>query len=136
MYQELIKKSGLKVTKHKTAMLQLFNSYRHLDANKIYTIFISRNINMSLATIYRILSEFEAKNILIKNNFNDEQSTYELTHPNEHHDHLICIKCNKVIEFYNCDIEKTQEEVARANNFRIINHQLNLFGICEKCDDK
>lgn len=134
MDQNLIKNSGLKVTKHKIAVLQLFDIHRHLDANKIYTVLISRGINISLATIYRILSEFEANSILVKHNFNDEQSTYELIHPNEHHDHLICIKCHKVVEFFNCEIEKTQEEIAKANKFRILNHQLNLFGLCEDCD--
>ena len=80
-----------------------------------------------------MLSSFELNNIIAKNNFKGDQSTYELVNPEEHHDHLICTKCNKVIEFFNCKIEKIQEKIAEEHNFRIVTHHLNLYGFCSEC---
>lgn len=125
---------GVKVTKHKLVILQLFDLYKHLDASQIHTLLTSQGTNISLATIYRVLSVFEANHIIAKHNFKEDQSTYELVRPDEHHDHLICIKCNKVIEFFDCKIEKIQEKIAKDNKFKIVNHHLNLYGICEDCE--
>ncbi|MDQ5922009.1 MAG: Fur family transcriptional regulator, ferric uptake regulator [Pseudomonadota bacterium] len=133
MNLQTIKNLGIKLTKHKIVILQLFDSYRHLDANQIHALLIGQGTNISLATIYRVLSNFEAKNIIIRHSFKEDQSTYELVRPNEHHDHLICIKCNLVIEFFDSKIEQLQEQIATKNKFKIVNHHLNLFGICEKC---
>ncbi len=129
-----LKKFGIKITKHKIAILQLFDLYKHLDASKILSLLTNQGTDISLATIYRILAVFEANNILEKHNFNDDQAIYELIKPNEHHDHLICVKCNTVIEFVDCKIERLQEKIAKENNFKIVNHHLNLYGICENCD--
>lgn len=130
-----LKNKGVKVTKHKIVILQLFDLYRHLDASHIHSLLKSQGTNISLATIYRVLSVFESNNIIVKHNFNEDQSIYELVRPNEHHDHLICIKCNKVIEFLDCKIERIQEKIARDNKFRIVNHHLNLYGVCEECEN-
>lgn len=129
----LIKSLGIKITKHKLAILKLFDIYKHLEANKIHSLLNKKNVKISLATIYRILASFEAKNIVIKHNFNDCQAIYELLNPGEHHDHLICIKCHKVIEFFDDDIEKIQNLIAKKNQFIIVNHCLNLYGVCSDC---
>ena len=134
MDQQIIKNTGFKVTKHKLVILELFDMYKHLDASQIYSLLTNQGINISLATIYRVLAAFEANKIIVKHNFNEDQSIYELATPDEHHDHLICLKCHKVIEFYDCDIEKIQEEIALKNKFKIVNHHLNLYGICEDCE--
>ncbi|MBP9742649.1 MAG: transcriptional repressor [Burkholderiales bacterium] len=126
--------AGIKLTKHKMVILKLFDVYKHLDANQIHALLINQGTNISLATIYRVLSSFEAHNIIMRHNFKEDQSTYELVNPHEHHDHLICIKCHQVVEFLDCKIEQLQEQIAKQNKFRIVNHHLNLFGICEKCD--
>src|SRR3990167_4950748 len=136
MDQQRIKNIGVKITKHKLVILELFDLYKHLDAGKIYALLTNQGVNISLATIYRILSSFEANNIVVKHNFNEDQSIYELAKPNEHHDHLICIKCHKVIEFFDCHIEQIQEQIAKENKFKIVNHHLNLYGICEDCDSE
>ncbi|MFN7093823.1 MAG: Fur family transcriptional regulator [Burkholderiales bacterium] len=125
---------GLKLTKHKLAILQLFNVYKHLDASKIHMLLNSSGTNISLATIYRVLSAFEGKGIIVKHNFNEDQSIYELANPDEHHDHLICTKCHKVIEFFDCQIEQIQKQIALSHKFTILNHHLNLYGICADCD--
>ena len=134
MNLQSLKNTGIKVTKHKTEVLQLFDLYKHLDASRIHLLLNDQDANISLATIYRVLSEFEANNIIVKHKFNEDQSIYELVKPNEHHDHLICIKCNKVIEFLDCKIERIQEKIAKKNKFKIVNHHLNLYGICEDCN--
>lgn len=127
-----IKNKGIKITKHKLSVLELFNSYKHLDATQIYEILHQKNINISIATIYRILSIFEQNHILEKHNFNDDQFIYELI-DEKHHDHLICVKCRKVIEFTNDEIEELQEQIARHNKFEILDHSLNIYGICHDC---
>ena len=128
-----VREKGIKLTKHKLTILELFNLYKHLDASQIYTILINQGVNISLATIYRILINFEHNEIIEKHNFNNDQATYELINPNEHHDHLICIKCHKVIEFINDKIEELQNEIAHTNKFKIMSHSLNLYGICADC---
>jgi Fur family ferric uptake transcriptional regulator len=130
-----LKNMGVKITKHKIVILQLFDLYKHLDASQIHSLLRAQGTDISLATIYRILSVFESNNILEKHNFNEDQAIYELVRPNEHHDHLVCVKCNKVIEFFDCKIERIQERIAKENKFRIVNHHLNLYGICEDCED-
>lgn len=130
---ELIANKGIKLTKHKLAIFELFSKQKHLDANEINIMLREQGNSVSLATIYRVLSSFEAHNIIVRHTFNDELAVYELANPNEHHDHLICVKCNKVIEFFNCQIEQIQEQIAKTNDFTIVNHHLNLYGICSKC---
>ena len=131
---QILKNLGIKITKHKIVVLQLFDLYKHLDANKVHSLLQSQGTDISLATIYRILSTLEANNILEKHNFNEGRDIYELIKPNEHHDHLVCIKCNRVIEFLDCEIELLQEKIAQENKFKILNHHLNLYGLCEDCN--
>lgn len=129
----LDKLDGVKLTKHKRSILELFELYKHLDANNISQLLRDDNNAVSLATIYRVLSDLEKHGVILRHNFNDNQAVYELLDPSHHHDHLICTKCNKVVEFYNCQIEKIQEQIAHDNKFEILNHHLNLYGICGEC---
>ena len=122
-----------KTTKHKIAILQLFELHKHLDANQIYTILNSTNEKVSLATIYRVLSAFEIEGLLVKNNFTEEHAVYEFANPAEHHDHLICTECNKVFEFFNDKLEKLQDKIALDYGFKIVSHRLNIYGICKDC---
>jgi Fur family ferric uptake transcriptional regulator len=133
MNLEDIKNKGIKLTKHKIAIWNLFHQYKHLDANQIYELLNKQNIHIGIATIYRILINFEKHSIVDKHFFNNEQYTYELKINNNHHDHLICIKCHHVIEFCNNEIESLQQEIANKNNFIIINHSLNIYGVCKIC---
>lgn len=128
-----LKDAGIKITQHKLAILALFSEHKHLDAFKILTIFQSENIDISLATIYRILASFEEHNIITKHNFGNEHANYELAVANEHHDHLICMGCGKVIEFVNQEIEELQLQIAKQNQFEVHNHTLNIYGFCVEC---
>lgn len=133
MNLEILYNKGIKLTKHKLAILELFETHKHLDAYQINDLLKEKGNNVSPATIYRVLASFEENGVIVRNNFKDDYAVYELADPNHHHDHLICTKCNKFIEFYNCQIETLQEEIAKKNKFKILNHHLNLYGICFDC---
>lgn len=128
-----LKQAGIKITQHKLAVLELFAEHKHLDALEISRIFHKKNVDISLATIYRILSSFEEHKIITKHNFGNEHANYELSVSNEHHDHLICIKCGKVVEFVNEKIEELQLQIAKQNSFELYSHTLNIYGICNEC---
>lgn len=122
-----------KITKHKIAVLQLFELYKHLDANQIYNRLNQQGEKISLATIYRILSAFELDGLIIKNNFINDLAVYEFANPAEHHDHLICNLCNRVFEFFNEELEQLQNKIAASFGFEIVSHRLNIYGICKEC---
>lgn len=122
-----------KITKHKIAVLQMFERHKHLDANQIYHQLNQKKEKISLATIYRILSAFEQDGLIIKNNFIDDLAVYEFANPLEHHDHLICTKCHRVFEFFNEELELLQAKIAANFEFELLNHRLNMYGICKDC---
>ncbi len=131
---DYLKHLNIKVTPHKIAMLELFERFRHLDAMQSIKILDKQGINISTATVYRILSEFEQHQIITRHNFGNDQGIYELNRNSEHHDHLICVTCGKVIEFINPQIEELQLQIAAENNFIVSNHYLNIFGTCKDCN--
>lgn len=132
---ELLRKFEIKVTAHKLAILEVFSKNKHVDINQIISGLKANSIEISLATIYRILASFEKHNIISKLNFGDDQAIYELNDNSQHHDHLICTKCKCVIEFNHPQIEALQLEVAKDNQFTVLNHTMNLYGICSKCNN-
>lgn len=109
-----LKERGLKTTIPRIKILEILETSdkRHLSVEDIYRILISQNIEIGFATIYRVLSQFEKSDIVIKLNF-DNQSVYELNR-NEHHDHLVCVKCGKIEEFQDNIIEQHQQDVAKS----------------------
>lgn len=131
--KEWLQNRGIKVTPHKLAVLNVFSLYKHLNVNQISDSLKSNSVDISMATIYRILSSFERHNIIDKLNFGNDQAIYELKGACEHHDHLICTKCGNVTEFNHPQIEALQLEIARENNFQVLNHSLNIYGICVDC---
>lgn len=133
MNLQLLQNNGFKITAHKKTILELFTVHKHLDANQIHQMLKEQDISISLATIYRILAIFENQAIITKHKFQADQSTYELNDPTTHHDHLICLKCKHVIEFLDPNIEKLQNQIAQENGFKIINHSLNIYGLCSEC---
>ncbi len=133
-FQQRLRNSGIKVTQHKLAILELFVEHKHLDATKILELLHQKKAEVSLATVYRVLASFETHQIITKHNFGSEHAIYELiTSENEHHDHLICLECGQVIEFVNEQIENLQLAIAKANNFHVYHHTLNIYGRCENC---
>ncbi len=134
-YQQQLKNSGIKVTQHKLAILKLFEQNKHLDATTIVDLLHTQQVDISLATVYRVLSSFETHKIINKHNFGSEHASYELNSTEEHHDHLICLKCGSVIEFVNQEIERLQKEIAKENNFHLVHHTLNIYGNCSNCNE-
>jgi Fur family transcriptional regulator, ferric uptake regulator len=103
-----------------------------LSAEDIYRVLIEQNEEVGVATIYRVLSQFEESGIVQKLNFENNQAVYELCGL-EHHDHLVCVKCNKIIEFQDDVIEQHQLQIAKKYGFELTDHSLYLYGLCKNC---
>ena len=128
-----LKEAGLKVTHSRCKILEIFQSSpeEHYTADKLKDLLVDSGETIGLATIYRVLTQLEMANLIQKNNFDDNQSAYEIK--KSHHDHLICSKCGDIIEFVNEDLEILQEKISRKYNFSLTSHVMTLFGICKKC---
>ena len=134
MDAEDLKSAGLKVTLPRLKILEILekSSNHHLTVEDIYRALIEKNQEINVATIYRVLSQFEESGIVQKLNFENNQAVYELCGA-EHHDHLVCVKCNKIIEFQDDVIEKHQIQIAKKHGFDLTDHSLYLYGLCEDC---
>ena len=128
-----LKEAGLKVTHSRCKILEIFQSSpeEHYTADKLKDLLVDSGETIGLATIYRVLTQLEMANLIQKNNFDDNQSAYEIK--KSHHDHLICSKCGDIIEFVNEDLEILQEKISQKYNFSLTSHVMTLFGICKKC---
>ena len=135
---ETLKDAGLKVTHPRTKILDVLQSNpdMHLSADEIHNKLVGHNESIGLATVYRVLTQLEIAGLIQKNQFNDNQSSYEIK--KQHHDHLICTKCGKIIEFMNDDLETLQEKISDKHQFRLDSHVMTLFGVCGdgKCQKK
>ena len=134
MDAEDLKSAGLKVTLPRLKILEVLESSpsHHLSAEDIYRLLIDQNEEVGVATIYRVLSQFEESGIVQKLNFENNQAVYELCGA-EHHDHLVCVKCNKIIEFQDDIIEDHQIQIAQKHGFELTDHSLYLYGLCKDC---
>jgi Fur family ferric uptake transcriptional regulator len=132
-----LRKVGLKVTIPRLKIMEIFekNPTEHLSAEDIYKALLEAGSDVGLATVYRVLTQFEAAGLISRHNFIGGQAVYELA-AEEHHDHMICLNCNKVEEFSDPVIEKRQEEVAKQMGYEIVDHALNIYGICKSCRTK
>ena len=135
---ETLKDAGLKVTHPRTKILDVLQSNpdMHLSADEIHNKLVNHNESIGLATVYRVLTQLELAGLIQKNQFSDNQSSYEIK--KQHHDHLICTKCGKIIEFVNDDLEMLQEKISDKYQFRLDSHVMTLFGVCRdgNCQDK
>ena len=135
---ETLKDAGLKVTHPRTKILDVLQSHpgTHLSADEIHNKLVEHNESIGLATVYRVLTQLELAGLIQKNQFNDNQSNYEIK--KQHHDHLICTKCGKIIEFMNNDLELLQEKISEKYQFRLDSHVMTLFGVCRdgNCQEK
>lgn len=131
--QEL-RKAGLKVTLPRVKILQLLESSetRHLSAEDVYKALIDQGEEVGLATVYRVLTQFESAGLVMRHRFEGGHSVFEL-HTADHHDHLVCNKCGRVEEFFDEIIEERQNKVAADFGFEITDHSLYLYGICPSC---
>lgn len=125
---------GLKSTLPRLRILSILeaSSVRHLSAEDIYDELKKENQTVGLATIYRVLSQFVDAGLVVRHQFEGNKSIFELN-SDEHHDHMVCLKCSKVIEFMDEKIEILQEQVADKHQFDLQDHSLTLFGFCKAC---
>lgn len=125
--QEL-RKAGLKVTLPRLKILEILecSDARHLSAEDIYRELLESGEDIGLATVYRVLTQFEAADLVIRHNFEGGHSVFELD-SGHHHDHMVCVETGDVIEFVNDDIEKLQHTIAKEHNFEIVDHNLVLY---------
>jgi len=130
-----LKNRGLKATLPRLHILGLFESraLRHMSADDVYRLLMQDGIDIGLATVYRVLTQFEQAGLLKRHHFDSGKSVFELNQ-GEHHDHLVCLQCGRVEEFYDAEIEKRQEKVARARGFSIHAHSLYIYADCTKPD--
>ncbi len=132
-----LKKAGLKVTTPRLKILTILEKSKdhHLTAESIYRELLDTGEDIGLATVYRVLTQFEEAGLVVRHHFEGDQSFFELDH-GEHHDHLVCVKCGRVEEFVDNIIEKRQQEIAKQAGYSITDHSLNIYGICAKCQKK
>ena len=130
---EELKSTGLKATIPRLKILEVFqrSSQRHMSAEDVFRVLLLENSDVGLATVYRVLTQFEQASILSRSQFEGGKSVYELNE-GQHHDHLVCLDCGKVEEFYDPEIESRQQAVAQAKGFTITDHALSLYARCTK----
>lgn len=132
-----LKKAGLKVTLPRLKILQILENAQdhHMSAEDIYRFLMESGDDTGLATIYRVLTQFEEAGLVTRHHFESGQSVFEID-SGEHHDHLVCVKCNRVEEFVDEVIESRQKEIAKKAEYMITDHSLNIYGICIDCQRK
>lgn len=134
MSNEQLKQAGLKVTLPRVKILQILedSKTRHLSAEDISKALSEAGSDVALATIYRVLTQFETAGLVTRHYFEGDYSVFELNE-GEHHDHLVCIKCGQVKEFVDNVIEERQHRIAEEAGFKMTDHSLNIYGVCSKC---
>jgi Fur family ferric uptake transcriptional regulator len=128
-----LKASGLKATLPRLKILEIFQNseVRHLTAEDVYKILLAENMDVGLATVYRVLTQFEQAGLLHRNHFETGKAIFELN-AGSHHDHLVCLDCGRVEEFYDEQIESRQQIIAKERGFSISEHSLAIYGNCTK----
>lgn len=129
-----LKKVGLKTTGPRVKILAVLNKVgkRHVSAEEIYKQLIKSEEEISLATIYRVLTQFEAAGLVRRHNFEGGHAVFEMNE-GEHHDHMVCMKCGAVSEFLDEEIERRQEIIAKEHHFKMVDHSLIIYGLCSLC---
>lgn len=128
-----LKSTGLKATLPRLKILEIFQTgeQRHMTAEDVYKVLMLERSDVGLATVYRVLAQFEQADILCRSHFESGKAVYELNE-GQHHDHLVCLDCGRVEEFFDAQIEKLQQEVARTKGFEIADHALSLYAHCTR----
>jgi Fur family transcriptional regulator, ferric uptake regulator len=128
-----LKSTGLKATLPRLKILEIFqrSNQRHMTAEDVYRVLLEERSDVGLATVYRVLTQFEQASILCRNHFESGKAVYELNE-GQHHDHLVCLDCGRVEEFYDAEIEQRQQAVALSKGFSITDHALSLYATCTK----
>ena len=129
---EELKRAGLKITLPRIKILTILQNpnNQHISAEDVYKILLEQHEEIGLATVYRVLNQFDDAGIVSRHHFEGCKSVFELSHK-QHHDHLVCLKCGIVVEFEDDVIEQRQEDIAKTHKIKLTNHSLYLYGECE-----
>ncbi|WP_440995633.1 ferric iron uptake transcriptional regulator [Arhodomonas sp. SL1] len=129
-----LRKAGLKVTLPRMKILEILENNRdaHLSAEDVYRHLMNAGADIGLATVYRVLTQFEAAGIVERHNFEGNQAVFEL-YEGSHHDHMVCVECGRIQEFVDEVIEERQQRVAAEHDFELTDHSLILYGRCARC---
>jgi Fur family ferric uptake transcriptional regulator len=132
---EELKSTGLKATLPRLKILEVFQTAkdRHMTAEDVYRVLLQDRSDIGLATVYRVLMQFEQAGLLTRSNFESGKAVYELNE-GQHHDHLVCLDCGHVEEFYDPQIEERQQLVANSRGFTLQEHALSLYANCNRKD--
>eukprot|EP01029_Cantina_marsupialis_P006990 TRINITY_DN177098_c0_g1_i4.p1 TRINITY_DN177098_c0_g1~~TRINITY_DN177098_c0_g1_i4.p1 ORF type:complete len:149 (-),score=25.28 TRINITY_DN177098_c0_g1_i4:433-879(-) len=136
--KRIVKQKGLKYTEQREIVLNiLLNAEEHLTAEEVYTLIKEKrpDSNIGIATVYRALGFLEEVNLITSITFGTDGKKYESNYK-DHHDHLICTSCGKIVEFMDDEIEKRQDQIAKKNKFKVTSHSMQLYGVCKSCQDK
>lgn len=130
-----LKSTGLKATLPRLKILEIFQvgKQRHMTAEDVFRVLLEDRSDIGLATVYRVLTQFEQAGLLNRSNFESGKAVYEINE-GKHHDHLVCLDCGRVEEFYDPEIEKRQQAVAQLKGFVIADHALSIYANCIKKD--
>lgn len=128
-----LKSTGLKATLPRLKILEIFQTgqQRHMTAEDVFRVLLQEHADVGLATVYRVLAQFEQADILVRSHFESGKAVYELNE-GQHHDHLVCLDCGRVEEFFDAEIEQRQHAVAKAKGFTIADHALSLYAHCTR----
>ncbi|MEO2181295.1 MAG: ferric iron uptake transcriptional regulator [bacterium] len=134
--QEL-KDAGLKITLPRVKIFQILerSEVHHVSAEDVYKLLLQNGEEVGLATVYRVLTQFEQAGLVVRHNFEGGHSVFELS-SDKHHDHIVCIRCGCVEEFADDEIEQLQRNVANKLGFELTDHSLNMYGLCPECRQK
>ncbi|BAZ94076.1 MAG: ferric iron uptake transcriptional regulator [Gammaproteobacteria bacterium] len=134
MESQDLRKVGLKVTLPRMKILEILeqNEQRHLSAEDVYKALLEAGEDIGLATVYRVLTQFETAGLVTRHHFEGGHSVFELSQ-GEHHDHILCVKCGRVDEFVDEVIEERQHKIAEKAGYEMTDHSLYIYGVCEKC---
>jgi Fur family ferric uptake transcriptional regulator len=134
-----LRKAGLKVTLPRMKILEILetSATRHMSAEDVYKVLLDSHEEIGLATVYRVLTQFEAAGLVTRHHFEGGHSVFEMNE-GHHHDHIVCNQCGKVVEFFDETIERCQEKVAAKSGFSIRDHSLIIYGDCtrENCPER
>ena len=131
--QEL-KDAGLKITLPRVKILQILDSseVHHVSAEDVYKLLLQNGEEIGLATVYRVLTQFEQAGLVVRHNFEGGHSVFELS-SDKHHDQIVCVRCGRVEEFADDESEQLQKKVADKLGFELTDHNLNMYGLCPEC---
>ena len=134
MYENILRQAGLKITTPRLKILSLLHdkTKRHWSAEALHQVLQEHHADVGLATVYRVLTQFEMCGLIKRHFFENEVSVVELNET-AHHDHLVCLECGNVEEFVDEVIEQHQKNIAQRSKFKMLDHRLIIYGICEKC---